>query len=235
MPFSIRVQVKLAPPHPAQQFSYVLHAPFSMAAALGYDGDEAAADLYSNVSPTKTATAAASSGAPGGALKTGNEPPKHSSRGAAEEDRQHAPPRQHQPPALPQQPTSLLDPAPAPAPPTNGVVGKFHDPEANPEFNTSNQTTGFVAATQAGFKYSVDKDEYNPCKLFVGNLLWTTTVEGVQSYFSQFGDVEDCKIMTDKYTNQSRGFGFVAFREEECTLTQTPHFIVNHLSRRAGR
>ena len=89
--------------------------------------------------------------------------------------------------------------------------------QAHPEFNTSNQTTGFVAATRAGFKYRVDKDEFNPCKVFVGNLLWTTTVADMQNYFAQFGGIEDCKIMTDKYTNQSRGFGFVAFREEECT------------------
>lgn len=48
-------------------------------------------------------------------------------------------------------------------------------------------------------------------KLFVGGISWGTTEDGLRSAFEQYGDVEDVKIITDRETGRSRGFGFVTF------------------------
>ncbi len=52
-------------------------------------------------------------------------------------------------------------------------------------------------------------------KLFVGGLSWNTTDEGLKSAFSRFGDVVDAKVITDRETGRSRGFGFVTFSADE--------------------
>lgn len=46
-------------------------------------------------------------------------------------------------------------------------------------------------------------------KVFVGNLAWKATEDGLKSLFAQFGEVVHVKIVTDQYTGKSRGFGFV--------------------------
>lgn len=45
--------------------------------------------------------------------------------------------------------------------------------------------------------------------LYVGNLPWNTTVDDLNSFFGRFGEVEDSRIITDRETGRSRGFGFV--------------------------
>ncbi|XP_073452711.1 DAZ-associated protein 1 isoform X1 [Aquarana catesbeiana] len=65
-------------------------------------------------------------------------------------------------------------------------------------------------------------------KLFVGGLDWSTTQETLRTYFSQYGEVVDCVIMKDKTTNQSRGFGFVKFKDPNCVgtvLASRPHTL----------
>ncbi|VDK39388.1 unnamed protein product [Taenia asiatica] len=52
-------------------------------------------------------------------------------------------------------------------------------------------------------------------KLFVGGLNWETTSEDLQSYFSQWGNVTRCIIKIDRFTGNSRGFGFVTFENED--------------------
>ena len=48
-------------------------------------------------------------------------------------------------------------------------------------------------------------------KLFVGSLSWDTTDDGLRSAFEAFGGLEDAKVITDRETGRSRGFGFVTF------------------------
>ncbi len=50
-------------------------------------------------------------------------------------------------------------------------------------------------------------------KLFVGGLSWNTTDDGLRDAFAQFGEVTDAKVITDRETGRSRGFGFVTFAE----------------------
>jgi RNA recognition motif-containing protein len=45
--------------------------------------------------------------------------------------------------------------------------------------------------------------------IYVGNLTSATSVEDLNAAFSQFGNVENVKIIKDFDTGESRGFGFV--------------------------
>ena len=46
-------------------------------------------------------------------------------------------------------------------------------------------------------------------KLYVGGLSYSTTSETLREYFAQCGTVESAAVITDKFSGQSRGFGFV--------------------------
>lgn len=48
-------------------------------------------------------------------------------------------------------------------------------------------------------------------KLFVGGLAWATSDDGLREAFEQFGEVTEAKVITDRDTGRSRGFGFVSF------------------------
>jgi len=46
-------------------------------------------------------------------------------------------------------------------------------------------------------------------KLYVGNLAYSVTNADLESLFSQAGAVESVAVITDKFSGQSKGFGFV--------------------------
>lgn len=50
-------------------------------------------------------------------------------------------------------------------------------------------------------------------KLFVGGLSWDTTDESLHAAFAQFGDVREAKVITERDTGRSRGFGFVTYED----------------------
>lgn len=52
-------------------------------------------------------------------------------------------------------------------------------------------------------------------KLFVGSIAWATTEEGLKEFFSQAGTVVEAKIIKNKETGKSRGFGFVTMSTPE--------------------
>ncbi|NBH31877.1 RNA-binding protein [Staphylococcus warneri] len=52
-------------------------------------------------------------------------------------------------------------------------------------------------------------------RCFVGGLAWATTDRSLEEAFSQYGEVIDSKIINDRETGRSRGFGFVTFKEEQ--------------------
>jgi RNA recognition motif-containing protein len=51
-------------------------------------------------------------------------------------------------------------------------------------------------------------------KLFVGGLSWGTKDAELRGAFEEFGEVSDAKVITDRDTGRSRGFGFVTFSED---------------------
>ena len=52
-------------------------------------------------------------------------------------------------------------------------------------------------------------------KLFVGSIPWKTTDADLTNTFSEFGTVTSARIITDKFTGKSRGFGFVEMSTED--------------------
>jgi RNA recognition motif-containing protein len=50
-------------------------------------------------------------------------------------------------------------------------------------------------------------------RLYVGNLSFNTDEGMLQDAFARFGDVSDVKVVTDRDTGRSRGFGFVTMSD----------------------
>jgi cold-inducible RNA-binding protein len=50
-------------------------------------------------------------------------------------------------------------------------------------------------------------------RLYVGNLSFNTDEGTLQDAFSRFGDVHEVKVVTDRETGRSRGFGFVTMAD----------------------
>ena len=54
-----------------------------------------------------------------------------------------------------------------------------------------------------------------PSKLYVGNLAYAVSNDDLQQLFSQVGQVQSVAIITDKFSGQSKGFGFVEMANAE--------------------
>ncbi|MDD3647379.1 MAG: RNA-binding protein [Candidatus Dojkabacteria bacterium] len=54
----------------------------------------------------------------------------------------------------------------------------------------------------------------NQFKVFVGGISWDTTEEGLKEFMGQAGEVVEAKIIKDKFSGRSKGFGFVTFADE---------------------
>jgi len=52
-------------------------------------------------------------------------------------------------------------------------------------------------------------------KLYVGNLAYSVTEERLQQHFAQHGSVVSARIITDKFTGRSKGFGFVEMSADD--------------------
>lgn len=52
-------------------------------------------------------------------------------------------------------------------------------------------------------------------KIYVGNLSFQATEEELSNQFAQFGEVTSVKIITDRDTGRSKGFGFVEMGSSE--------------------
>lgn len=51
--------------------------------------------------------------------------------------------------------------------------------------------------------------------LFVGSLAFATTDDGLKAHFEQVGPVVSARVITDRETGRSRGFGFVEFENDD--------------------
>ncbi|XP_078430457.1 glycine-rich RNA-binding protein GRP1A-like [Wolffia australiana] len=52
-------------------------------------------------------------------------------------------------------------------------------------------------------------------RCFVGGLAWATDDRSLERAFSEFGEVIESKVINDRETGRSRGFGFVTFSSEQ--------------------
>ncbi len=50
--------------------------------------------------------------------------------------------------------------------------------------------------------------------IYVGNLSYDSTEEALRSLFEQYGNVHSARVITDRVTGRSRGFGFVEMDNE---------------------
>jgi len=51
--------------------------------------------------------------------------------------------------------------------------------------------------------------------MYVGNLSYEMSEEDLRNEFAEYGEVQSAKIITDKFTGRSRGFGFVEMASDE--------------------
>jgi RNA recognition motif-containing protein len=80
--------------------------------------------------------------------------------------------------------------------------------------------------------------------LYVGNLPWATTEEELKAVFSEHAEVVGVRIITDRETGRSKGFGFVEINEDalEKTISEMNGYnlngrqlVVNEARPRSGR
>lgn len=50
--------------------------------------------------------------------------------------------------------------------------------------------------------------------LFIGSLAYATTDESLKAFFETIGEVENARVITDRDSGRSKGFGFVDFKDE---------------------
>ncbi|MBS1655464.1 MAG: RNA-binding protein [Bacteroidetes bacterium] len=50
--------------------------------------------------------------------------------------------------------------------------------------------------------------------IYVSNLSFAVQDEDLNEYFAEYGEVSSAKVITDKFTQRSRGFGFVEMADE---------------------
>lgn len=50
--------------------------------------------------------------------------------------------------------------------------------------------------------------------LFIGSLAYATNDDSLKAFFEQIGEVESARVVTDRDSGRSKGFGFVEFKDE---------------------
>jgi RNA recognition motif-containing protein len=69
-------------------------------------------------------------------------------------------------------------------------------------------------------------------KLYVGNLSYDTTEDGLRDLFGQFGTVNSANIIIDRDTRRSKGFGFVELEENDAADAAISELDGKELDRR---
>ena len=62
--------------------------------------------------------------------------------------------------------------------------------------------------------------------LYVGNLAYSTTNEDLRNLFSQQGQVDTAEVVSDKFSGQSKGFGFVEMADAEAAQVNGDPLVV---------
>lgn len=70
-------------------------------------------------------------------------------------------------------------------------------------------------------------------KLYVGNLPYSVTEDQLREMFSALGELSDVAVVTDRYTGQSKGFGFVEMVSDEAAQEAITRFDGQDMGGRA--
>ncbi|QHG92590.1 RNA-binding protein [Coxiella endosymbiont of Amblyomma sculptum] len=54
----------------------------------------------------------------------------------------------------------------------------------------------------------------NQSKVYVGSLSYDVTTDDLQSFFGQYGDIEETRLITDRETGRSKGFAFITYTNQ---------------------
>ncbi|MBC7937140.1 MAG: RNA-binding protein [Rhizobacter sp.] len=68
--------------------------------------------------------------------------------------------------------------------------------------------------------------------IYVGNLSWSMTDEDLNSLFTEYGTVSSAKILKDKMSGRSKGFGFVEMEDDEAAKTAIANLNENEIQGR---
>jgi len=60
----------------------------------------------------------------------------------------------------------------------------------------------------------VEEELHMAKKIYVGNMNYDTTEQELSNLFGQYGTVASARIIVDRYTDRSKGFGFVEMEDE---------------------
>jgi RNA recognition motif-containing protein len=55
-------------------------------------------------------------------------------------------------------------------------------------------------------------------KVYVGNMSYSTTEQSLRGLFAQYGSVSTVNIVSDRYTGQAKGFGFVEMEDDDAAM-----------------
>jgi len=69
--------------------------------------------------------------------------------------------------------------------------------------------------------------------LFIGSLAYATTDETLKAFFEQIGPVKSARVITDRESGRSKGFGFVEFEDEANNQKATDQLNGQELDGRA--
>ncbi|WOK96272.1 hypothetical protein Cni_G04979 [Canna indica] len=113
----------------------------------------------------------------------------------------------------------VYTPAPAPASDDDDGgeeedddVGKLLDPLSREQLVSLLLTAASSnPATLSEIRLMADQDPAYR-KLFVHGLGWDTTADGLRAAYASYGDIDDCRVIVDKASGRSKGYGFVLFR-----------------------
>lgn len=69
--------------------------------------------------------------------------------------------------------------------------------------------------------------------LFIGSLAYATTDDTLKAFFEQIGEVESARVITDRDSGRSKGFGFVQYTDESNNQTAVDKLNGKELDGRA--
>lgn len=52
-------------------------------------------------------------------------------------------------------------------------------------------------------------------KIYVGNLSYSVTADQMNDFFTQFGEIVEVKLISDRETGRSKGFAFITFTSQQ--------------------